>query len=193
MYYLYRPISIIVQPSSIVYRWDDANDYFFIPINSCYYNVHRHVASHTVTHKKKMKKIDDEQHIIIHKKMSPQRRQSTEHDDAQIAPNDSTDLEFKISLDCKRFTYLAFFLTVIFPLLVSSFVPGGGAAAATLCSRYVVTHTFPSIHSPVLLYRFFLDLFLSSFFCWINQLKKAIITSDDIWCFIGTCRRRCQF
>jgi hypothetical protein len=120
-------------------QMDDANDYFFIPINSCYYSVHRHVASHTVTHKKKMKKIDDEQHIIIHKKMSPQRRQSTEHDDAQIAPNDSTDIEFKISLDCKRFTYLAFFLTVIFPLLVSSFVPGGGAAAATLCSRYVVT------------------------------------------------------
>jgi len=66
-----------------------------------------------------MKDIDDEQNNVIHKKMPPQRQESihTEHDDAQIAPNDSADLEFKISLDCKRFTYLAFFLAVIFPLL----------------------------------------------------------------------------
>jgi hypothetical protein len=72
-----------------------------------------------------MKNVDEEQQIIIHKKMPPnQRRQSTdtEHDHSQIAPNDSADLEFKISLDCKRFTYLALFLTVIFPLLVSSFL-----------------------------------------------------------------------
>ena len=108
-----------------------------------------------------MKNIDDEQNTVIHKKMPPQRQESihTEHDDA---PNDSADLEFKISLDCKRFTYLAFFLAVIFPLLVSSFVPtdldpGDGAGAT--CSHYVVKSTFPFIHSPVFLYRFSSSIF----------------------------------
>lgn len=113
-----------------------------------------------------MKNIDDEQNNVIHKKMPPQRQESihTEHDDAQIAPNDSADLEFKISLDCKRFTYLAFFLAVIFPLLVSSFVaadpdPGAGDDAGATCSHYVVKSTFPFIHSPVFLYRFSSSIF----------------------------------
>ena len=107
-----------------------------------------------------MKDIDDEQNNVIHKKMPPQRQESihTEHDDA----HDSADLEFKISLDCKRFTYLAFFLAVIFPLLVSSFVPtdpdpGDGAGAT--CSHYVVKSTFPFIYSPVFLYRFSSSIF----------------------------------
>ena len=96
--------------------------------------------------------------------MPPQRQESihTEHDDAQIAPNDSADLEFKISLDCKRFTYLAFFLAVIFPLLVSSFFaadPGAGDDAGATCSHYVVKSAFPFIHSPVFLYRFSSSIF----------------------------------
>ena len=113
-----------------------------------------------------MKNIDDEQNNVIHKKMPPQRQESIhiEHDDAQIAPNDSADLEFKISLDCKRFTYLAFFLAVIFPLLVSSFVPADpdsdpGDDADATCSHYVVKSTFPFIRSPVFLYRFSSSIF----------------------------------
>ena len=122
-----------------------------------------------------MKSIDDEQNTVIHKKMPPQRQESihTEHDDAQIAPNDSADLEFKISLDCKRFTYLAFFLAVIFPLLVSSFVPtdpdpgaGAGAGAGATCNHCVVKHI--SVYS---LTRIFISLLFLDFLIvfWIDS------------------------